>query len=146
MLYWILFKKITLHHLERPIDFLQECWRIARKRVVIVEVTPDSNKSDALNKLESFRDPSHVRFPSVTELMDLLKQAGYGNRIEMEGYRVQSSLKDWRERSFFADESARESFEKMLAESLKEGKDSLDLRLTSNSWSHPVSIVCAEKT
>lgn len=144
----IVVSRFVLHHLERPVDFLRECRRVARKRVVLVDVSPDSGKTAALNALETLRDSSHVAFYSQPRIFELFKEAGFSppdTQFEVEGYRVPSAISDYLARSFFASDEARAGFEAMLAADIKDGSDSLDLRLTPQSWSHPVSIIVASR-
>ena len=59
----IVVSRFVLHHLERPVDFLRECRRVARKRVVLVDVSPDSGKTAALNALR--RCVTHRMLPFI---------------------------------------------------------------------------------
>jgi hypothetical protein len=45
-------------------------------KVVIVDVTPQTDKIDAYNYVEKLRDPSHVRALSVAELQDMIQEVG----------------------------------------------------------------------
>jgi ubiquinone/menaquinone biosynthesis C-methylase UbiE len=70
--------RYSFHHLVDPISVLSEMKRvcITGGKVVIVDVTPQTDKIDAYNYVEKLRDPSHVRALSVAELQDMIQEVG----------------------------------------------------------------------
>ena len=70
--------RYSFHHLVDPISVLSEMKRvcITGGKVVIVDVTPQTDKIDAYNYVEKLRDPSHVRALSVAELQGMIQEVG----------------------------------------------------------------------
>jgi hypothetical protein len=109
----------------------------------------ENSCADELNSLEKLRDPSHVRFYTQTELIEMMKRAGLGN-TRAESYRVDSLLSDWLNRSFFASDADRTEFIRRIADDVERtGNTKLDLRMSKEGgdvvWSHMVSILTSDK-
>ncbi len=141
--------RFVLHHLEEPAKFLAEMTRVAKSRVILVDVTPISNCAAALNSLEKLRDPSHVKFHTQLELLDLMKNSGLGPP-RAESYRVDSLFSEWLQRSFFNNEEDKAEFVRRVSDDVDKTENrKLDLRLRRENgdiyWSHMVSILVAEK-
>lgn len=68
----------AFHHFEEPRAVLAEMARVCRHdgRIVVSDVTPDSYKAAAYDRMERMRDPSHRHAHSLAELIDL--GAGFG--------------------------------------------------------------------
>jgi ubiquinone/menaquinone biosynthesis C-methylase UbiE len=73
--------RYSLHHLLEPRKVLQEMERVCtgKGRVLVIDVTPDSDKADAYNRVEKLRDPSHVGALTLTELKDIMRETGLIN-------------------------------------------------------------------
>ena len=87
----IVTSRLTFHHLEQPLAVLREMARVCRRdgQVVVVDVSPDSNKAAAFDRMEKLRDPSHTHALSLEEMTALFAAAGLRNpridRWQMEG-------------------------------------------------------------
>lgn len=60
----------AFHHFERPAMVLAEMVRVCRSggRIVVSDVTPESGKAAAYDRMEKMRDPSHGHAHSLAEL------------------------------------------------------------------------------
>ncbi len=144
----VVVSRFVLHHLERPVDALREMRRVARRRVVVADVTPDTTCAAALNSLEKLRDNSHVAFYPQTVLLEMLKEAGL-HPAKAESYRVDSPLSEWLARSYFASPEDRAEFIRRIFHDMeKNDSRGLDLRLSKQdndvTWSHMVSVLAAD--
>lgn len=76
----IVTSRYAFHHLEDPGEVAGEMVRVLRPagRLVLVDVIvpADSSRAAAFNAMERFRDPSHVRAMSLSELELLLTNRG----------------------------------------------------------------------
>jgi ubiquinone/menaquinone biosynthesis C-methylase UbiE len=87
----IVTSRLTFHHLIQPLAVLREMARVCRQggRVVVVDVSPASDKAATFDKMEKLRDPSHTRALPLEELTALFATAGLPNpridRWQMEG-------------------------------------------------------------
>lgn len=72
--------RLVVHHLENPARVLQEMARVCRPdgsiAVEDLVVSEHSDRAAYQNRFERLRDPSHVRAFSVSDLIDLLTDAG----------------------------------------------------------------------
>lgn len=59
----------AFHHFDNPRGVLAEMIRVCRPggRVAIMDVTPDSSKAEAYDRMEKMRDPSHSHAHSLSE-------------------------------------------------------------------------------
>jgi ubiquinone/menaquinone biosynthesis C-methylase UbiE len=74
--------RYSFHHLLDPGAALREMARVARRggRVLVADVTPEASKSQAYDRLETLRDPSHAHALSLEELKALGAGAGLSYR------------------------------------------------------------------
>src|SRR5262245_4795218 len=78
----LVFTRYSFHHFLDPKAVLAEMARVCspRGRVVVVDVfTSTPEQSDAFNRMEKLRDPSHVRALSLVELRTLFREIGASN-------------------------------------------------------------------
>jgi ubiquinone/menaquinone biosynthesis C-methylase UbiE len=72
--------RLALHHTERPERILEEIARVCRSSgYVVVEdlvVSEHSERAAFQNQVERLRDPSHVRALPISELLQLVAEAG----------------------------------------------------------------------
>jgi ubiquinone/menaquinone biosynthesis C-methylase UbiE len=59
----LLITRYSFHHLLDPQKVLDDMIRVCKHggRIVIIDVTPESNKANEYNRVEKLRDPSHVK-------------------------------------------------------------------------------------
>ena len=86
--------RYSFHHLLKPEEALLEMIRVCRPggRVMVADVAVESSKSDAYDKLEILRDPSHTHAMTKDEFAALFltsgltdcRQSAYGVDIELE--------------------------------------------------------------
>ncbi len=145
----VVVSRFVIHHLERPVEAIKEMRRVAKRRVVLAEVTPMSECAAPLNSLEKLRDRSHVAFYPQAELISMMAQAGLHNP-RTESYRIDSPLSEWLARSYFETEKDKEEFVHRIFEDMRLNDGTgLDLRLSKQGhdviWSHLVSVLAADK-
>jgi ubiquinone/menaquinone biosynthesis C-methylase UbiE len=72
--------RLTLHHCEDPDRVLREIYRVCRPggRVAVCDIFADDDpaKADLHNRIERLRDPSHVRYVSAAELVQMVERVG----------------------------------------------------------------------
>jgi SAM-dependent methyltransferase len=93
--------RVAAHHFEDVPRFLHECRRVLRSRgwfAVIDTVGSDDPVADAsVHRLESLRDPSHVRNYTVSEWRSMAQVAGFLlDRVEVTAKPL--NAKDWMDR------------------------------------------------
>jgi SAM-dependent methyltransferase len=86
--------RYTFHHLIDPRRALAEMVRVCRPggKVALIDIAIAPDKADAFNRMETLRDPSHVRAMTADELTALMVGAGltefrsgrYGSEVELE--------------------------------------------------------------
>jgi SAM-dependent methyltransferase len=78
----IVVSRFAMHHFPEPAAALTEMTRVCAKggRVVVIDTcaSPDPAKAARFNRLETLRDPSHVRAMPLAELEGLFRAAGLG--------------------------------------------------------------------
>ena len=114
----IVTSRLTFHHLEQPLTVLREMARVCRPhgQVVVVDVSPDSSKAAAFDRMEKLRDPSHTHALSLEEMTALFAATGLRNpRIDR--WQMEGDLESLLTRSFPMpgdDERVRQMFRKSL--------------------------------
>ena len=70
--------RYSFHHLVDPYSVLSEMKRVCMRkgRVVVIDVTPTSDKVDMYNYVEKLRDPSHVKAFTFAELQEMIERIG----------------------------------------------------------------------
>jgi SAM-dependent methyltransferase len=70
--------RYSFHHLLDPGAALAEMMRVCKPggRVMVMDAAPESDKTDAYNRMEKLRDPSHVRAMPAEELLTMAREAG----------------------------------------------------------------------
>ncbi len=89
--------RYSFHHFLDPLEVLREMRRVCRPGgsicVIDVVTSPDPRRTEAYNRMEKLRDPSHVRAMPLSELTGLFQRVGlsaprtasYNLAIEVEG-------------------------------------------------------------
>lgn len=65
--------RFTFHHLKSPIAAFREMIRVTRPggKIILMDVTPDSDKQTSYNSFEKLRDPSHTQALTCDQLIQL---------------------------------------------------------------------------
>lgn len=97
----VIITRYSFHHFLNPQTVLSEMCRVcvAGGRVAVVDVTPDPDKAVAYNYMEKLRDPSHARALLLTELQEMMHQAGLVN-LETGSYSMEMELEKQLQASF----------------------------------------------
>jgi ubiquinone/menaquinone biosynthesis C-methylase UbiE len=92
----------TFHHLADPGAVLGEMKRVcvAGGRIVVIDLTFDAAKAEAFDRIETFRDPSHIHVLTVEKLRTLGRKVGleeilihsYGTDMPIEPVLASSSF------------------------------------------------------
>jgi len=93
--------RIAPHHFPRPDRFVAEVARVLAPggRFVLIDSTvPEGDAGAFINRIETLRDPSHVRSLPVSEWEALLGAAGF-HVDHVESYRKRHDFDDWTARS-----------------------------------------------
>jgi ubiquinone/menaquinone biosynthesis C-methylase UbiE len=67
--------RYSFHHITDCIIVLEEMKRVCKSsgKILVVDVTPDSDKKTAYNYIEKLRDPSHTEVPTIEGLGQMME-------------------------------------------------------------------------
>lgn len=139
----IVVSRFVFHHLPDALAALKEMKRVCKPggRVVVADMAPVPEKTDALNGMERLRDPSHVRAMPEQELRSLFEEVGLPSP-RVDHYRLQGELEDLLQRSFPKEGDA-DRIRTIFADSIAD--DTLDLATHRKNgkiyYSFPVAIL-----
>jgi hypothetical protein len=115
-------------------------------RVVVIDSSPAADKADAFNRMERFRDPSHVRAFPIEEHLGLYRTAGLPEP-RVTWYRLEGDMEGLIKRSF-PNPGDDEKIRKMFRASLDDG-DSLGIRARREgdliNYGFPVAVLVAAR-
>ena len=139
--------RFVFHHLEDPLVVLREMARVSKSggRIVVADMAPAPDKTDALNAEERLRDPSHVRAMPEQELRGLFTQAGLPEPTAAY-YRVECDLDDLLSRSF-PNAGDEQQIRKMFNDSIPSNLMDLNTRAEDGKiyYSFPVAVLVSKK-
>jgi ubiquinone/menaquinone biosynthesis C-methylase UbiE len=73
--------RLSVHHFDQPARAIAEIFRVLRPsgKLVLADVVTSESPAEAelQNAIEILRDPSHIRMLPISELKELVKQAGF---------------------------------------------------------------------
>jgi ubiquinone/menaquinone biosynthesis C-methylase UbiE len=143
----IVSSRFAFHHLQDPLNALKEMKRVCKPagRIVVADMSPLTEKADALNAAEFLRDPSHARAFPVEELRGLFEQAGLAV-LQVSSYRMEGELEDLLSRSF-PNEGDADRLRTIFADSIADDALDLNTRLENGKiyYSFPVAVLVARK-
>jgi ubiquinone/menaquinone biosynthesis C-methylase UbiE len=139
--------RFAFHHFLDPGAVLAEMRRVCAPhgRVVVIDSSPATDKADAFNRMERFRDPSHVRALPVEEHLSLYRKVGLPEP-RVTWYRLEGEMEALIKRSFpnpGDDEKIRQMFRASLAD------DSLGIQTRQQDgalhYGFPVAVLVASR-
>jgi ubiquinone/menaquinone biosynthesis C-methylase UbiE len=123
--------RFAFHHFPDPAGVLREMVRVCRPsgRVVVADTLSSEDRMKAAyhNELEGYRDPSHARALSLSELRSLFPACGMPVVKEERGV-LEMEFEEWARRTYQSEEHYRRTRE-MLFACLEEDKADLRVRL-----------------
>lgn len=139
--------RFAFHHFLDPGAVLAQMRRVCAPggRVVVIDSAPSADKADAFNRMERFRDPSHVRALPIEEHLALYRAVGLPEP-RVTWYRLEGEMEALIERSFpnpGDDAKIRQMFEASLAD------DSLGIQARRDDgrihYGYPVAVLVADR-
>jgi ubiquinone/menaquinone biosynthesis C-methylase UbiE len=119
----------AFHHFADPAKVLSEMKRVCRPggRVVVIDVTPEPGKTEAYDRMERMRDPSHGHAHSVDELAALGRNQGLNDpatHTRMTGPMPYEAVLA----TSFPEEYSREELLAVMREDAESGRDELGFK------------------
>ncbi len=139
--------RFAFHHFLDPGAVLAEMRRVCAPggRVVVIDSAPATDKADAFNRMETFRDPSHVRALPIEEHLALYRKVGLPEP-RVTWYRLEGEMEALIKRSFpnpGDDEKIRQMFEASLVD------DGLGIQARREDgrihYGYPVAVLVADR-
>ena len=145
----IVVTRFSFHHFQEPEKALLEMKRVCKQggTIVVADVTASEDEKQAacFNQMERWRDPSHVRNLSLSELLELFKRCEFSD-IHTAFYELRDVLDNLLARSFpnpGDDLRIREVFQRSLHD------DCLGIPVEETNgfleYAYPVQIIKAKK-
>lgn len=139
--------RYSFHHLLDPVGALTEMARVCRPggRIAVADVTPEAEKAQAYDELETLRDPSHTRALSQRELQ-ALGTAPQLKLLNTAFYRLDTALETLLADSFPPPGNA-DRIRQLVRDDIGVNRLSIQAYLRGEEvrFSFPVSIVVWEK-
>ncbi len=145
----IVVTRFSFHHFLDPLAVLREMRRVTAPggRIAVVDMyaSEDGTKAAEWNRLETLRDPSHVRCLSLTELRGLFAAAALP-APKASFYQLESAVKDLLARSFPNPGDA-ETITAMFAASVEDDRLGIPVRRAGATlrYAYPVTILLAHR-
>jgi ubiquinone/menaquinone biosynthesis C-methylase UbiE len=140
--------RFAFHHFLDPGAVLAEMRRVCAPggRVVVIDSSPAADKVDTFNRMERFRDPSHVRALPIEEHLALYQKVGLPEP-RVTWYRLEGDMEGLIKRSF-PNPGDDEKIRQMFRASLVDG-DSLGIQARREgdliNYGFPVAVLVATR-
>ena len=141
--------RYVFHHFLTPESVLREMIRVAKPcgKVAIIDVfTQSTAQSDAYDRVEKLKDPSHVHTLMLTKLQDMASRVGLVN-LKAEFYRLEIGLEENLKASFPENKSDIDRIRQAVIADI--GKDEIGMGAHRNGedvfLSYPIVIIVGEK-
>jgi SAM-dependent methyltransferase len=139
--------RFAFHHFLDPGAVLAEMRRVCapRGRVVVIDSAPATDKADAFNRMEKFRDPSHVRALPIEEHLALYRTVGLPEP-RVTWYRLEGEMEALIKRSF-PNSGDDEKIRAMFAASLVDDSLGIQARREDDRihYGYPVAVLVADR-
>lgn len=142
--------RYAFHHFLKPEAVLTEMMRVAKPKgkVAVIDVfTSSTIQSDAYDKVEKLKDPSHVRTLPLTELQNMVGKAGLVN-AKAGFYRIEMKLEDNLKASFPKEKSDIDKVRQAVIDDI--GKDKIGMGAFRKGkdvyLNYPIATIVAEKS
>jgi len=143
----IVTSRFAFHHLREPAAALAEMTRACRPggRVALVDVmaSPEPEKARAYDRMETLRDPSHVRALTLAEMRGLFEASDLGEP-GVTFYRLEAELEGVLSRSF-PEPGGADAVREMFRDSLEDDGLGVGARLEDGQirFAYPIAILVA---
>ncbi len=142
--------RFSFHHFLNPGAVLQEMIRVTSiaGRVLVSDVytTDNSRQSEAYNRMEKLRDPSHVRALALSELQSLFQNSGLQN-VRTEFFKLHMEMEQQLSASF-PNPGDEEILRQIFRKDVKDQTLGMDTRLENGKiyFSYPIAVIVGTKT
>jgi ubiquinone/menaquinone biosynthesis C-methylase UbiE len=140
--------RYSFHHLVDPSSVLNEMKRVCvqKGRIVVIDVTPASDKVDMYNYLEKLRDPSHVIALTIAELQEMFKEKGL-TITDTDFFRFEKDVESLLQASFPNPEDMNK-IRQLFIEDVQNGTLGLNSHYigTESHFTIPTSMIIAHKS
>jgi ubiquinone/menaquinone biosynthesis C-methylase UbiE len=142
--------RFSFHHFLNPEAVLQEMIRVTSigGHVLVADVytTDNSRQSNAYNRVEKLRDPSHVRALALSELQNLFKNSGLQN-IRTEFFKLHMEMEQQISASF-PNPGDDEILRQIFRDDVKDQKLGMDTRLENGKiyFSYPIAVITGNRS
>ena len=142
----IVITTFSFHHILDPISVLMEMNRVCSTggKIIVADITPHPDKASTYNQLQHLRDPSHVKFLTISEFEDLFQKVGIP-LLKRGFYRIKTRLE---EQLLTSDPTSIDKIRQMFIEDTKYDTLGLESHFEGNEiyFSYPSSIFVGRKT
>lgn len=144
----IVVSRFTFHHFREPLAVLKEMARVCapggRVLVADVQANDDPVKATEFNRMETLRDPSHVRAMPLAELKALFGAAGLGEPRTIT-YELRDELENLLRRSF-PNPGDDDRIRQLFAASAIDDRLGIPLRRDGDRihYAYPVAVLAAD--
>jgi len=145
----IVLSRFTFHHFLEPLRVLKEMVRVCAPggmvMVIDVQASADPAKADEFNRMETLRDPSHVRAMPLAELQQLFAASGLPSP-RVTAYELRDELENLLGRSF-PNPGDTDKIRAMFAASIEDGRLGIAIRREDQRvlYAYPVSVLAARR-